>query len=416
MVDDPKAFLRSLFDTAVDVALPENCLPAYLPPPPKGRTLVIGAGKGSAAMAAALEAHWPGDLEGLVITRYGFARPCTRIDIVEASHPVPDQAGLGAAGEMLARLEGLSADDLVICLLSGGGSALLTLPAAGVSFADKQEVNRSLLRSGATISEINTVRKHLSAIKGGRLARACAPARLLSLIISDVPGDDPSHVASGPTVPDATTFADVRAIIEKYDLNLPPTVSAHIKAGTEETPKPGDEIFNGSQVLVIAAACLSLAAAAEVAQAAGVTPIILGDAIEGESRDVGRLMARDALTRSDTPCVLLSGGETTVTVQGEGRGGPNTEFLIGLALELQGAANIFALACDTDGIDGSEDNAGAFVTPDTLARAANGGLDPRRALDANDAYSFFAGLDDLILSGPTYTNVNDFRAILVNPS
>jgi len=410
----PKEFLRRLFDEAVAAALPEECVPANLPAKPKGRTIVIGAGKASAAMAAAVERHWGSHLEGLVITRYGFGQPCDRIDIVEASHPVPDQAGLDAALDMLRRLEGLTEDDLVICLISGGGSALLTLPADGIAFADKQAVNAMLLRCGATITEINTIRKHMSAIKGGRLARACAPAKLVSLIISDVPGDDPSVVASGPTVPDKSTFADVARIVAKYDLDLPVSVKHHFEAAEDESPGPDDPAFDGNEVKEIAAARQSLDAAAEAAKGAGITPIILGDDLEGEARDVGRDHARRALAQ-DGPIVILSGGETTVTVDGSGKGGRNTEFLLGLLLELDGAAHIHAIACDTDGIDGSEDNAGAYVGPDTLARAREAGLDLEAYLADNDAYSFFQALDDLIITGPTYTNVNDFRAILVLP-
>ncbi len=414
MEQHPKEFLRHLFDRAVAAALPEKCVPANLPARPKGRTIVIGAGKASAAMAAAVEGHWDGPLEGLVITRYDFSLPCDRVDIVEASHPVPDQAGLDAAREMLHRLEGLTEDDLVICLISGGGSALLTLPADGIAFADKQAVNAMLLRCGATISEINTIRKHMSAIKGGRLARACAPAKLVSLIISDVPGDDPSVVASGPTVPDKSTFADVAKIVAKYDLDLPASVKRHFEAAEDESPGPDDPAFDGNEVKVIAAARQSLDAAAEAAKAAGTTPIVLGDDLEGEAREVGQDHARQALAQGE-PCVILSGGETTVTISGAGKGGRNTEFLMGVLLGLNGAAHIHAIACDTDGIDGSEDNAGAYIGPDTLARSAAAGLDPEAFLANNDAYSFFQALDDLIITGPTYTNVNDFRAILVLP-
>ncbi len=414
MDENPKEFLLHLFDRAVAVALPDKCVPANLPSKPKGRTIVIGAGKASAAMAAAVEKHWDGPLEGIMITRYGFGQPCDRIEIVEASHPVPDQAGLDAAREMLRRLEGLTEDDLVICLISGGGSALLTLPADGIAFADKQAVNAMLLRCGATISEINTIRKHMSAIKGGRLARACAPAKLVSLIISDVPGDDPSVVASGPTVPDKSTFADVAKIVAKYNLDLPASVKQHFDAAVDESLGPDDPAFDGNEVKVIAAARQSLDAAAEAAKAAGITPIVLGDDLEGEAREVGQDHARRALAQ-DGPCVILSGGETTVTVSGVGKGGRNTEFLMGLMLELNGAPHIHAIACDTDGIDGSEDNAGAYIGPDSLARAQAAGLDPKAFLANNDAYSFYQALDNLIIAGPTYTNVNDFRAILVLP-
>ena len=393
--------------------MPAHCLPPHLPEPPTGRTIVIGAGKASAAMAETLEQHWPASLSGMVITRYGFGRPCRHIDIIEAAHPVPDQAGLDGARRMLTLLDGLNADDLVICLLSGGGSSLLTLPAAGISLEDKQTVNRDLLRCGATISEINTVRKHLSDIKGGRLAKACAPATLQTLIISDVPGDDPSMVASGPTVGDPTTLADAKAVISKYGLDLPHSIEDHLNAETAESPKPGDSIFDHSNVSIIARASMSLEKAAQLARERGVSPIILGDDLEGESRDVGRKMAQRARATAESPVVLLSGGETTVTVTGKGAGGPNTEFLLGLARELKGNTHIFAIACDTDGIDGSEDNAGAIVTPDTLARAAALGFDADTYLTDNNVYEYFKALGDLVITGPTFTNVNDFRAILI---
>jgi hydroxypyruvate reductase len=375
---------------------------------------VLGAGKASAAMAKAVEDNWSGALSGLVVTRYGHAVPCKRIEIVEASHPVPDQHGEDVARRMLALAETAGPDDLVLCLISGGGSALLSLPAPGLTLADKQAVNRALLASGAPIGDMNVVRKHLSAIKGGRLAAAAWPAPLVSLIISDVPGDDPSLIASGPTVPDPSTFADARDVVARYHIALPPAVAAYLAAGIDETPKPGDPRLAKAITTIIASARGSLEAAAAMAQTMGVTPVILGDAIEGEAREIGRSMAEEALRRRGSePFVLISGGETTVTVRGKGRGGRNTEFLAGLAARLGGAAGIFAIAGDTDGIDGSEDNAGAIVTPDTLARGRSLGRDINAALDGNDVYPYFEALGDLVVTGPTLTNVNDFRAILV---
>jgi glycerate 2-kinase len=419
---DPRAFLRNLFDAAIAAAQPAKTLAGFLPSPPKGRTIVVGAGKAAASMAAALEAAWRGPLEGLVVTRYGHGAPTRAIEVVEAAHPTPDAAGAAAAARILERVKGLSADDLVLCLISGGGSALLALPAIGLSLADKQAINRALLKSGAGIAEINCVRKHLSAIKGGRLAAAAAPARVVALIISDVPGDDPATIASGPTSPDPTTSADALAILRRYAIDAPAQVLAHLNAAAAETPKPGDPRLANVENIVVAAPRLSLAAAAAAARAAGVTPLDLGDAIEGEAREVGKAFAGIALSAARRgvpargPCVLLSGGETTVTVRGKGRGGRNSEFLLGLALGLDGAAGIWALAGDTDGVDGSEDNAGAIVAPNTLARAAALGLAPRARLDDNDAYSLFAGLGDLVVTGPTLTNVNDFRAILIERS
>ena len=429
----PRALLRALFDAAVAAADPAVCLPAHLPPRPKGKTLVIGAGKASAAMAKAVAEAWDGPLEGLVVTRYGHAAPCTRrevrpgarpgvrIEIVEASHPVPDAAGETAARRILDLVSGLGPDDLVLCLISGGGSALLSLPAEGLTLADKQAVNRALLRSGATIGEMNCVRKHLSAIKGGRLAAAAAPARVVSLLISDVPGDDPGVIASGPTVPDPTTRQDALRVIANRGIALPPPVQAHLEGAACESPKPGDPRLASSQVSVIATPQMSLEAAARVAREAGVAPLILGDAIEGESRDVALVHAGIAsqVARhgqpAPAPCVLLSGGETTVTLRGQGRGGRNAEFLLALTIALEGRPGIHALACDTDGIDGSEDNAGALTGPDSLARAAAAGLDPRAMLADNDGYSLFEALGDLLITGPTLTNVNDFRAILIDP-
>ena len=428
----PQAFLRSLYDAAVRRAMPLHNMAAVLPPVPKGRTLVLGAGKAGASMVHALEALWPQDapLSGLVVTRYGHLpeRPAgvpARVDIVEAAHPVPDAAGLQASERILALTQGLGADDLVLCLISGGGSALLTLPAEGLTLADKQRINKDLLNSGANITEMNCVRKHLSRIKGGRLAAACAPAQVVTLTISDVPGDDPSVIASGPTVPDATTCQDALAILQRYGIELPPALMQALQAGRLETPKPGDAVFARTDVRMMATPMQSLQAAAELARAAGITPYILSDEIEGESREVGKVHA--ALARAAArgqgafvkPCVILGGGETTVTVRplpagmARGRGGRAGEFCMGLAEALQGQTSVWALAADTDGIDGMEDNAGAQVSPDTLERAAAQGLKLSDHLLRNDAYGYFSALGDLVVTGPTNTNVNDFRAILV---
>ena len=419
-LNDPAKFLRDLFDIAVDAVSAERCLPAFLPPPSAtGRTIVIGAGKGAAAMAKAVEAHWSGKLEGLVVTRYGHGAACRDIEVVEAAHPVPDDAGRQAAARMLAMVQGLNENDLVLCLISGGGSALLAMPAPGITLAQKQAINKALLKSGATISEINCVRKHLSAIKGGRLALACAPARVVTLLISDVPGDDPGVIASGPTLPDPTTCAEAQAILDKYTIAIDDSVREHLRSGAGESPKPNDARFARNATHVIATARHALEAAADLARAAGVTPYILSDEMEGESRDVALVhaaMARQVALHGQPfarPCVILSGGETTVTVRGRGRGGRNAEFLLSFATAVDGTAGIFALACDTDGIDGSEDNAGALYTPDSMARAKQQGLRARDMLANNDGYGFFSALDDLIVTGPTRTNVNDFRAILV---
>jgi glycerate 2-kinase len=424
---EPRAFLRALYDSAVARAQPQVVMGAQLPPRPKGCTVVIGGGKASGAMTAALDALWPQDapLEGLVLTRYhhtppGYRARPGRIELREASHPVPDEAGLRGAADMMARVRGLSADDLVIALVSGGGSALLSLPAEGLGFADKQAINRALLESGAAIGEMNCVRKHLSAIKGGRLAAACAPAPVWTLLISDVPGDVPEVIASGPTLPDATTCADALAICGRYGITLPGAARAGLESGAFETPKPGDARFATHQLRMLATPQMSLQAAAELARSAGVEAHVLSDEIEGESRVVGQVhaaMARAVARRGEPwrkPCVILSGGETTVTVkQKGGRGGRATEFLLGCALALQGEPGVHVLAADTDGIDGIEDNAGAIVTPDTLARARAVGLSAQARLDANDAYNFFAPLGDLVVTGPTFTNVNDFRALLI---
>ncbi len=416
---EPEAFLRELFDVAVAAAQPAAVVPRYLPPPPAGRTLVLGAGKAASAMAAAVDAHWQGELSGLVVTRYGQGRDCGRIDVLEASHPVPDAAGEAAAQQILARCEGLTEDDLVLCLISGGGSALLSLPAEGISLEDKRELNRLLLHSGAGIAQINTVRKHVSAIKGGRLAAACHPARVVSLLISDVPGDDPQLIASGPTLPDPSSAADALAVIDRFELPVPESIREFLHSPAAETPAPGDPLFEGHEWHVIAAPQLSLEAARARAEELGVSALILGDSVEGESREVGKAfaaIARQSRFRGQPlspPCVILSGGETTVSIRGTGRGGPNTEFALGMALQLAGEPGIYTLACDTDGIDGSEDNAGCVIGPDTLDRARELGLDAPAMLQDNDAWSFFHALGDLVVSGPTDTNVNDFRAIYI---
>lgn len=418
-MNDPKAFLRRLFDTAVAAADPLKVLPPFLPKGHEGRTLVLGCGKASAAMAAALEQVWDGPLEGLVVTRYGHAVPCKQIEIAEASHPVPDQAGMDAARRILALAEGAKAGDLVLALVSGGGSALLTLPAPGLTLADKQQVNRGLLACGAAINEMNCLRKHLSAIKGGRLAAAAHPAKIVTLVISDVPGDDPATISSGPTVPDPTTSAQALEILTRYGIAASAAVKQHLASPASESPKPGDPRLAGSELHLIARPQASLEAAAKVARDAGVTPVILGDALEGEARELGKAMAGMALQMrrhgqpAPPPAVLLSGGETTVTLKGKGRGGRNAEFLLGLGLALDGAPGIWGLAGDTDGIDGSEDNAGALLGPDSLACARAAGRDPRADLANNDAWGFFDSVNDLVVTGPTKTNVNDFRAVLV---
>jgi len=429
---DPQTALRHLYNVAVKRALPLHNTAVHLPLPPKGRTLVLGAGKAGGAMAQAVEALWPQDapLSGLVVTRYGHTPPRPaglpeRIEVVEASHPVPDAAGLRAAERILQLTQGLTADDLVLCLISGGGSALLTLPAEGISLEDKQAINRQLLASGANIAEMNCVRKHLSRIKGGRLAAACAPARVVTLTISDVPGDDPSIIASGPTVADASTCADALAILQRYAIDVPPLALQALQAGTWETPKPGSPVFDGHSLHMTATPQQSLEAAAEAARAMGVNAYILSDEIEGESREVGKVHA--ALARAaakglgsfQKPCVILSGGETTVTIKPQpagtarGRGGRAGEFCMGLAQALQGQSGVWALAADTDGIDGIEDNAGARVSPDTLSRALALGHKIDAYLQRNDAYGYFEALGDLVITGPTHTNVNDFRAIWV---
>ncbi|RZU02408.1 glycerate kinase type-2 family protein [Rivibacter subsaxonicus] len=424
---EPRTFLRSLFDTAVAAAQPSLVTAAHLPAPPKGRTLVLGAGKAGGAMAAAVDALWPKDapLSGLVVTRYDHVPPAYRaspgrIEVVEAAHPVPDEAGAQAARRIVELARGLTADDLVLCLISGGGSSLLSMPAEGLTLDDKQRINRALLHSGANITEMNCVRKHLSAIKGGRLAALCAPARVITLLISDVPGDDPSVIASGPTVADASSCADALAILQRYAIEVPGAALEGLRSGAFETPKPVDPRLQRNELRMIATPQQSLEAAAAAARAAGVEAHILSDEIEGESREVGKVhaaLARAVARRGQPfarPCVILSGGETTVTVKSKGgRGGRATEFLLGCAIALQAEPGVWALAGDTDGIDGVESNAGAIAGPDTLARATALGLKAQERLDANDACSFFEALGDLVTTGPTFTNVNDFRALLV---
>jgi hydroxypyruvate reductase len=411
---DPRALLRAMFDAAVAAARPANVVPPHLPSPPKGRLVVLGAGKASAAMAKAVEDHWPGELSGLVVTRHGHAAPCGRIEIVEAGHPIPDEAGLDASRRMMAIADGLGRDDLALCLISGGGSALLALPHPPLTLADERAVNAALLASGAPIGEMNVVRRHISAIKGGRLAAACHPAKVLSLLISDVPGDDPVDIASGPTVADPTTCGEALAVLDRRRIDGPPALRGLLASGASETVKPGDPRLARVRATIVAAPRLALDAAAAVAREAGIAARILGDAIEGEARIVGAGMA--ALARDGgfaRPCVLLSGGETTVTVRGRGRGGRNVEFLLALAIALGGAPGIHALAADTDGIDGAGDAAGAWIGPDSLARARARGVDPVAALDENDGHGFFGALGDQLVTGPTLTNVNDFRAILL---
>jgi glycerate 2-kinase len=417
----PRDLLRRMFEAAIASAQPELCLARHLPEPPRGRLIVIGAGKASAEMARVVEANWPGPLSGVVVTRYGYAAPCSRIEIIEAAHPTPDEMSVEAARRILATVANLTPDDLVLCLISGGGSALMCLPGEGLTLADKQAVNRALLASGATITEMNCLRRHLSAIKGGRLAAACHPARVLTLAISDVPGDHLIDIASGPTVGDPTTCADAMEIARRHGIDLPPTARALLETGRGESVKPGDPRLAGATTRLIATPFMALEAAAAVARQAGVTPVMLGDRAEGEAREVARafagiaLGARDHAAFGPGPCVLLSGGETTVTVRGDGRGGRNVEFLLSLAVALDGAAGIHALAGDTDGVDGAEDVAGAIIAPDTLPRARAMGHKARAFLDRNDAHTFFAALGDQVVTGPTRTNVNDFRAIFVSP-
>ena len=429
MLDNPRAFLIDLFDAAVKAADPAHCLPPHLPPPPKGRTIVIGAGKAGGAMAKAVEDNWQGQLEGLVVTRYEHGVACKDIEVIEAAHPVPDRKGLDAARRIRAIVDGLTPDDLVLCLISGGGSALLTMPGIGtgsngpvtLTLDDKQAINKELLRCGAPIDEMNVVRKHLSAIKGGRLALAAHPAKIITLAISDVPGDDPTVIASGPTVADATTISDAWKVFEKYDIAVPDQIRAFLETPEAESAKDDDPKLANTEFRMIARPQASLEAAAEICRAQGIEPIILGDAIEGEAREVAVDQAALALKHSKAgkPVALISGGETTVTVRGNGRGGRNAEFLLAMAVALDdaldGTAGIHAIACDTDGIDGSEDNAGAYLGPDSIVIAQKAGANPQALLDNNDGYSFFEACDGLIKTGPTLTNVNDFRAILVIP-
>ena len=420
----PREALLDSFRAAVAVADPLRIVPGHLPPPPRGRTVVVGAGKAAGAMALAVERQWPGaaPLEGVVITRYGHSLPTRRLRVVEAGHPVPDEQGEAAAREILALAAGLTEDDLLLALVSGGGSALLSLPAEGIAMADLKAVTRALLASGAPIQEMNTVRKHLSAIQGGRLA-AATRAKVLALVISDVTGDDPTHIASGPCTPDPTTYADAVDILRRHGVAPPPSIAARLEAGiagrVPETPKPGDAAFGRVENRVIATAQASLVAAAESFRANGIASLILGDSVTGESREVAKVFAAFARQirlhghPAKPPVALISGGETTVTIRGRGRGGRCTEFLLSLAIELDGLEGVHALACDTDGIDGSEDNAGAVLAPDALARAATAGVDARRLLVDNDGYGFFAGLGELVITGPTRTNVNDYRAIVI---
>lgn len=421
-----RELLRRMFEAAIASAQPALCVPPRLPAldGARGRVIVIGAGKASAAMAQAVEQHWRGRglerVEGLVVTRYGYGARCERIEIVEAAHPVPDAAGEAAARRMLQLVSGLAAEDFVLGLVSGGGSALLPLPLPGLMLQDKQAVHRALLQSGATIGEMNTVRRHLSAIKGGRLAAACHPARLLTLLISDVPGDRPLDIASGPTVADPSTCAEALAIVQRFGVALPPAARALLQSGAGESIKPGDPRLAQARTELIATPQRALEAAAAVARQAGYAAHILGDAIEGEARDVGKVLAGIALQVAGRgqpftpPCVLLSGGETTVTLKGQGRGGRNVEFLLALAVALRGEPGIHALAGDTDGVDGQEEIAGALIGPDTLDRAWAMGLNPRERLDANDGHGFFEALGVTVITGPTLTNVNDFRAIVID--
>jgi len=412
--------LLQLMDAALKAADPAVQIPRNLPTKPKGKTIVIGAGKASANMAQAFEKAWDGDISGLVVTRYGHAVPCEKIEIVEASHPVPDAAGQKAAQRILDIVKSAGPDDLVVCMISGGGSALLALPGPGLTLEDKQAISKALLHSGATISEMNCVRKHLSAIKGGRLAAACAPARMVTYLVSDVPGDDPAIIASGPTVADPTTGQDALDIIRRYRIEIPLAATELLNNDIHETVKPGDKCFDGHEVIMLSRPQDSLEAAAKVARDLGINPVILGDAIEGEAREVAIVHAGIAHQVANhgqpaaRPCVLLSGGETTVTVRAKGgRGGRNSEFLLSLLIQFRDHEGFSALAIDTDGIDGSEDNAGAIIDPTSWQKAISAGIDLREYLANNDAYSAFAKIDDLLITGPTLTNVNDFRAILI---
>ncbi|MBC8728776.1 glycerate kinase [Paraburkholderia sp. UCT2] len=421
MKNEPRELLNKMFSAAVEAAQPSRCIAPFLPPPPKGRTIVIGAGKASASMASALEKIWPGELTGMVVTRYGYAVQCGRIEIVEAAHPVPDINGLRGTRTILDLVSGLTEDDLVICLMSGGASSLLSLPLDPLTLEEKKDINRALLNSGAAISEINCVRRHLSAVKGGRLAAACYPAQLLTLLISDVPGDSPVDIGSGPTVADPSTCADALNIIRRYGIAMPLAAMQILESGAGESIKPGNPSLASSAYQIITAPQIALEAAAEVAKAAGIPCYILSDRIEGEARDVGKVMAGMALQVArrnqpfKAPCILLSGGETTVSVKGDGRGGRNVEFLLSFAIALEGEDGVHAIACDTDGVDGRDEIAGAFISPNTLDRAWKSGMNPQASLDNNDGHTFFGGLGDSVICGPTLTNVNDFRAVLVLP-
>jgi glycerate 2-kinase len=418
-METPRKLLKALFDAAIAAAQPALCLPPHLPARSSGRLVVIGAGKASAAMARAVEDHWPHELAGLVVTRYGYSVPCERIEIIESAHPIPDAASVTAARRMLDRVKGVTPDDLVLALISGGGSSLLAAPLEGLTLEDKQAVNRALLTSGASINEMNCVRRHLSAVKGGRLAAACHPAKVVTLLISDVPGDDPTDIASGPTVPDSSTCAEALAIVERYGVKLPPKALDLLSSGRGESVKPGDPRLARVETRFVATPQMALEAAAAVGRDAGVAVHILGDSIEGEARDVGKVMAGIAQQVArhgqpfEPPCILLSGGETTVTVRGTGRGGRNVEFLLSLAIALDGQRGVHALAGDTDGVDGVEEIAGAYIAPDTLERAWAKGIRPKESLAHNDAHSVFEALDDSVVTGPTLTNVNDFRAVLI---
>lgn len=417
---EPRRFLGELFHAAVRAAQPEHCLPPFLPPPASGRTVVIGAGKAAAAMARVLERHWHGALEGAVVTRYGYGVACEQVEVIEAAHPVPDDAGEQAARRLLELVQGLTPDDLVLALFSGGGSALLALPAPGVTLAEVQALNRALLRSGATIAEVNCVRRHLSVIKGGRLGAACHPAKVVNLLISDVPGDRACDIASGPTVADPSTCAEALEIVCRYRVELPAAARRWLESRAGESVKPGDARLARVETQLVATPQAALEAAARVAREAGVTPVILGDRLEGEAREVGRVLAGITLgvcahaEPLPAPCVLLSGGEVTVTVHGHGRGGPNVECLLSFAIGVDGAAGVYALMADTDGVDGQEEVAGAWADPDTLARARAAGISPRQYLDDNAAHAFFHALGDALVTGPTRTNVNDFRAVFVS--
>jgi hydroxypyruvate reductase len=422
MPESPRELLRTLFRAAIDAADPKLCVPPHLPTPPTGRTVVVGGGKAAASMARAVEEKYLGTVSGAVVTRYGHAVPCQHIAVIEAAHPVPDAAGAAGAERLLDAVRGLTKNDLVLCLMSGGASALLTLPGPGITLEEMRALTTALLKSGAAIGDMNTVRKHLSRINGGRLAAAAHPARVLTLAISDVPGDDPATIGSGPTVPDATTLADARNVLQRFAIQPAPSIAAHLARAESESVKPGDPRLARAEFRLVASPQASLEAAAALARKHGLAPLILGDAIEGEAREVAKAHAQLALDIAHgkgpvkAPAVVLSGGETTVTVRGKGRGGRNAEFLLALTLALEGKAGIFSLAGDTDGIDGTEDNAGAIATPDSLARARQRGLDAAASLANNDGYGFFTNLGDLVVTGPTLTNVNDFRAILVLPA